>query len=271
MTAIYLDPSLRWTLPAVAVALILLTWRRSRLTSNLAGRLVSIAAFLLLAAPFLFALSALWLYYDDPDSFGDTLMTLWPLLMLLAAALAIRNLVRFRTVTLRSFLLLILLAAIHGAMLSQQLWGSTYAIWPLLAILIAELLVFLAGLPSIDATHRWFLPSIAGLVSLTLLICGTFYTISEERLTYLNIPDGPVEHSAFPQLGGASAPGPYLPDLDELLRYAAAKHSTERRHGPASRRRPCSTLFTGRTPQFPVLLFDRSNRSLLARRDSRAR
>ena len=28
-----------------------------------------------------------------------------------------------------------LLATIHGAFLSQQLWGSTYAIWPLLMLL----------------------------------------------------------------------------------------------------------------------------------------
>jgi hypothetical protein len=257
MAAIYSDPSLRWSLPAAVGALILLTWRRSRPTSILAGRLASIAAFLLLAAPFFYALSALWLYYDDPDSFGDTLMTLWPFLMLLAAALAIHSLIRFRNLTLRSFLPLILLAAIHGTMLSQQLWGSTYAIWPLLAILIADLMVFLAGLPSLHLAHRWLLPSLASLVSVTLLVCGAFYTVSEERLSYVDIPAGPVEHSAFPELAGASTPGPYLPELDEFLRYAAA--NIPRDDGIILLPGEDPFYFvTGRTPQFPVLLFDRS-------------
>ena len=35
------------------------------------------------------------------------------------------------------------LAAIHGTFMSQQLWGSTYAIWPLLVLLVAEMLAFL--------------------------------------------------------------------------------------------------------------------------------
>ena len=250
MAGIYSDPSLRWTLPAVAAALILLMWRRT------SGPLVPIAAFLLLAAPFFFALSALFLYYDDPDSFGDTLMTLWPLLMLLAAAHVVRNLIRFRNLALLSFLPLILLAAIHGTMLSQQLWGSTYAIWPLLAILIADLLVFLAGLPSL-AANRWFLPSLASLASVTLLVCGAFYTFSEERLSYVNIPAGPVEHSAFPQLAGASTPGPYLPELDELLRYAAA--NIPQNDGIILLPGEDPFYFvTGRVPQFPVLLFDKA-------------
>ncbi len=257
MAAIYSDPTLRWTLPAALAALILLAWRLPQLTSVKAGSLFSIAAFLLLASPFFFVLSAVWLYYDDPDSFGDTLITLWPFLMLLTAALAIRSLIRFRNLTLRSLLPLILLAAIHGTMLSQQLWGSTYAIWPLLAILIADLLVFLAGRPSFQTAHRWFLPSLASLVSVTLLVCGAFYTISEERLSYVNLPDGRVEHSAFPQLAGASTPGPYLPQLDEFLRYAAA--NIPQNDGIILLPGEDPFYFaTGRTPQFPVLLFDRS-------------
>jgi hypothetical protein len=251
MAAIYSDPSLLWTLPAATAALILLTWRRT------SGWRFSIAAFLLLAVPFFITLSALWRYYDDPDSFGDTLVALWPFLMLLAAALAVRNLIRFRSLTLRSLLPLILLAAIQGTLLSQQLWGSTYAIWPLLAILIADLLAFLASRPPLQAASPWFISSLARLVSVTLLVCGAFYTISEERLSYVNIPDGPVEHSAFTQLAGASTPGACLPEFDELLRYAAT--NIPRNDGIVLLPGEDPFYFvTGRTPQFPVLLFDKS-------------
>lgn len=252
MAGIYSDISLRWTLPAVAVAIVLLAWPRK------ASRLwISIPAFLLLATPFLFVLSALFLYYDDPDSFGDTLVTLWPLLMLVAATAAIYNIVRFRSFAQRSFLPLILLAAIHGTMLSQQLWGSTYAIWPLLVILIADLLVFIAGLGGLIGANRWFMPSIGTLIGVTLVVCGAFYTVSEERLSYINLPAGPVEHSAFPQLAGASAPGPFLTELDEFLRCAAANIPTNDGLILIPGEDPFYFV-TGRTPQFPVLLFDRT-------------
>jgi hypothetical protein len=252
MAGIYSDASLRWSLPAVVLAIALLTRPR-----KVASLWTSIAAFLLLAAPFLLVLSALFQYYDDPDSFGDTLVTLWPLLMLVAAAAAVFNIVRLRSFALRSFLPLNLLAAIHGTMLSQQLWGSTYAIWPLLAILIADLLVSLAGLTELNGANRWFMPSIATLIGVTLLVCGAFYTVSEERLSYINLSAGPVEHSAFPQLAGASAPGPWLPELDEFLRYAEANIPQNDGLILLPGEDPFYFI-TGREPQFPVLLFDRT-------------
>ena len=80
-----------------------------------------------MAAPFLFTLASLFLY-DDADERGDSLLALWPLLLILAAAMAIANLFRLRReLSLRAFLPLVLLAAIHGTFMSQQLWGSTYA------------------------------------------------------------------------------------------------------------------------------------------------
>ena len=62
----------------------------------------------------------------------------------------------------------------------------------------------------------------AAVIAATLLVCGGVYTASEERLSYARLPDGPVEHSTFPQLAGMAVAGPYLPDFEELLRYAAA-------------------------------------------------
>jgi len=51
-----------------------------------------------------------------------------------------------------------LLAAIHGTFLSQQLWGSTYGIWPLLILLLAELLASLAAFTARANVNRWFTP-----------------------------------------------------------------------------------------------------------------
>ncbi len=247
MLAVFRDPSLLWALPCVVAALALL-----RVAPPQRLRWTRIAAFALLAAPFLFTLASL-LIYDDADERGDSLLALWPLLLLLAAAMAIANVFRLRRQpSLRGFFPLILLAAIFGTLMSQQLWGSTYAIWPLLALLVAELLAYI---DSTRAASRGFVPTFAALISVTLLVCGGFYTASEERLSYLNFPDGPVQHSAFPQLAGMATPGPYLPELDELLRYAEA--NIPQNDGLILLPGEDPFYFaTARVPRFPVLLFD---------------
>jgi hypothetical protein len=256
----YRDPTLRWMLLSVAIALILLQLphpSRSP-TARRVGtkfRWMRIAAFALLAAPFLLTL-AFPLLYDDPDTRGDSLLALWPLLLLLATALALANLfVLRRRPSLRVFMPLVLLATIDGTFLSQQLWGSTYGIWPLLILLIAELLAFLGPFTARSNCPRWFTPALAAIISITLLVCGGFYTASEERLDYAYLPDGPPAHSAFPALKGLATPGPYLPEIDELLRYAQANIPFDDGILSIPGEEPLY-FATGRTPRFPVPFFD---------------
>ena len=256
----YRDPTLRWMLLSVAIALILLQLphpSRSP-TARRVGtkfRWMRIAAFALLAAPFLLTL-AFPLLYDDPDTRGDSLLALWPLLLLLATALALANLfVLRRRPSLRVFMPLVLLATIDGTFLSQQLWGSTYGIWPLLILLLAELLAFLGPFTERAHANRWFTPALAAIISMTLLVCGGFYTASEERLDYAYLPDGPPAHSAFPALKGLATPGPYLPEIDELLRYAQDNIPFDDGILSIPGEEPLY-FATGRTPRFPVPFFD---------------
>jgi hypothetical protein len=145
----------------------------------------------------------------------------------------------------------------QGTFLSQQLWGSTYAIWPLLALLIAEMIAFLASIDSTsDAPQTHFLaPSLAAIISATLLICGALYTVSEERLSYAQLPDGPALHSSLPALKGMAISGPYLPEFEELLRFSAKEIPLSDGLILIPGEDPFY-FATGRTPQFPVLLFD---------------
>jgi hypothetical protein len=260
MLGVYRDPTLAWTLPSVAVALLLL-WAAHPTSGFIAPKAASkrlwtrIAAFALLAAPFLFTLGSL-LLYDDADERGDSLLALWPLLLVLGAALALANLFALRRrPCLRAFLPLLLLAAIHGTFLSQQLWGSTYGIWPLLILLLAELLAFLGPFSARAPASPWFVPGLAALISITMLVCGAFYTVSEERLSYANLPGGPPSHSSFPALAALAAPGPYLPEIDELLRFAQASIPFEDGIVLIPGEEPFY-FATGRAPQFPVPLFD---------------
>jgi hypothetical protein len=266
MLSVYSDPSLAWTLPCVAGALLLLALkqrtrvphpRRDFVFAAKVGssRWPAMAAFALLAAPFVFTLASL-ARYDDADERGDALLALWPLVLVLAAALALAHLVRLRRqLTLRAFMPLLLLAAIHGTFLSQQLWGSTYGIWPLLVLAIAELLAFLGPFAAREGGNRWFTPALAAVISITLLVCGGFYTASEERLSYANLPDGPAAHSAFPELAGLATPGPYLLEIDELLRYAQANIPFDDGIVLLPGEEPFY-FATGRAPRFPVPFFD---------------
>jgi hypothetical protein len=252
MLGVYRDPSLLWKLPSVAAGLLLLRTRFAKV------RWAKIIALALLVAPFIYTLSSL-LIYDDADERGDTLLALWPLLLILAAALALFNLIeQRRDLTLRRFLPIILLVAINGTLMSQQLWGSTYAIWPLLIILAADQIAFLAALefPVSPVVLRPISPlAITTVLSLTLFVCGGFYIASEERLSYAQLPDAPPDHSTFPQLAGMATPGPYLSNFDELLRYAKANIPVSDGIVLLPGEDPFY-FASGRAPQFPVLLFD---------------
>jgi hypothetical protein len=235
----YRQTSLLWTVPTafVGVALLRSSFRNQRWARP--------AALALLAAPFLWTITALALT-NDPDDRGDQLLSLWPHLLLLAVALAAANLrprVLRTNPALSTMLPIILLATIHGAFLSQQLWGSTYAIWPLLMLLIAAML---AQIPSIAGP-------LAVVITGTFLLCGSLYAASHDRLSYVHL-DGPESHATLPQLGGLTTPGPWIPAFEELVRF-----TSEIPPGDGILLLPGENPFyfaTGRVPQFPVLLFD---------------
>lgn len=245
MLSVYSDPQLLWKLPCILAALVILSRFKARWSRPV--------ALIALAAPFVYTLCTLFIY-DDADERGDSLLALWPMLLILAAALALWNLRTLRLhCEITPVLPILILIAIHGTLMSQQLWGSTYAIWPLLILLVAEMTAFLAEFA--DNESRRVAPLTAAIISATLLACGAYYTFSEERLSYAQLPAGPVQHSAFPRLSGMSATGPYLSDLDDLLRYADV--NIPRVDGLILIPGEDPFYFTsGRRPQFPVLLFD---------------
>jgi hypothetical protein len=248
----YGQGALLWTLPAALAGLALVRRQGPGAQSmaqshrDMGGMRYRLVAFILLAAPFLWTIASLALT-TDPDDRSDQLLSLWPHLLLLAALLTLYNL-RPRNLrsnpNLNSLLPLVLLATIEGTFLSQQLWGSTYAIWPLMMILIAALL----------AQIRTLARPLAAVIAATLLLCGGLYATSHERLNYIHL-DGPLTHATLPQLRGLATPGPWIPDFEELVRYT----NSEIPANDGILLLPGEVPFyfaTGRTPQFPVLLFD---------------
>ena len=257
MLHIYTDPTLLWTLPATAAALTLLyaasktttkpgaPFMPSHLGHEWVRKLLAPAAYLLLTLPFLHTL----LYATpstDADDRAAALITLWPLILILATLQALYHL---RKPTLTHLTPFLILAAINGTLLSQQLWGSTYAIWPLFILLLATLLT---ALPKSSL-------ALTATIAATLLLTGTLYTLSNERLSYAKITQdqaaGPPTTSTLPTLRGLTTPGPWLPAFDELVRYTEQNIP----HQDPILLLPGEDPFyfaTGRAPQFPILLFD---------------
>jgi hypothetical protein len=242
MLSIYHQQELLWMLPSVALGAGLLCFGSAK-------RWKQIAACVLLLAPLFYPVVGVFLY-DDADSRGDLLLALWPLLLVLAALVALAQL--RHGLTLRAAIPLLMLTAIHGTLLSQQIWGSTYALWSFFSLLTAELILAIRRL---RGSAPWIPPTLAGVTGVVLLLCGGLYTASEERLSYAAMPEETAVRATLPELAGMAAPGPYLPQFEELLRYVRNNIPT----GDGILLLPGEDPFyyaTGRRPRFPVLLFD---------------
>jgi hypothetical protein len=207
-------------------------------------------ATILLAAPFLWPLFYL-LRDSDPSERAERLINIWPVLLVVSFVSAIVSLRRRQGMA--CILPFIIIAAIHGCFMSQQLWGSTYGIWPLFMILVAITLVdFSRWLPqSAELVTVLF----TSLLTVSLLIAGAFYAASHERLSYANLEDGELKRATLPQLKGLATRGDWIPNFEELVRYA----NTQIPADAGILLLPGEDAFyyaTGRRPQFPVLLFD---------------
>lgn len=264
MLGIYSDKILIvWLALIASGALSLWLYRR------LDKRLLAVFSVLLMAAPFVWPAIYLWRDSDSSER-ADRLLNVWPVLLVFSFVVAIVKLKRRRGPAL--VLPFVLIATIQGAFMSQQLWGSTYAIWPLFMILLAmtiagltrfrleaELVPQSAGRPGPPSKQAdefyWFQLPLIALIVISLVISGSFYLKSHERLDYANLDDGELQHSSLPQLKGMATRGDWIPDFEEMVRYTDA-------HIPLDEGilvLPGEDLFyftTGRTPRFPVLLFD---------------
>ncbi len=269
MLAIYQGKILLLWLAIFAAGAILLWFSRR------GQRVLALVSALLMSAPF--AWPAIYLLRDqDASERADRLIGVWPVLLIVAFVVAVAS-IRRRT-GMALVLPFILIAAVNGNFMSQQLWGSTYAVWPLFMILFASAIAGLASIRSLASVRldaglvpqlpgptsppskpwidqqSWTIP-LTAIVVASLLISGAFYVRSHERLDYANLADGEMNRSTLSQLKGLSVRGPWLPDFEELVRYS----ETNLPRDDGLMLIPGEDLFyytTGRRPRFPVLLFD---------------
>jgi hypothetical protein len=204
----------------------------------------------LMAAPFAWTVLYLFLETDTSER-AERLLSLWPLLLVVSFVLATRSLIRGPSMV--SLLPFILIGTVAGAFLSQQLWGSTYAIWPFLMILFACVLTELHTL-AVERTGRE-LEWLAAVAAVCVFVAGGFYVASHERLDYADVSGGEIARSGLPALAGLATRGPWIPEFEELVRFS--DRAIPKNEGLLMI--PGEDLFyytTGRQPQFPVLMFD---------------
>jgi hypothetical protein len=240
--AIYQDPYLPIWIAFFALGVLLGLWRLEGAWALLSALLFSVP----------FAWPAIYLLIDsDPSERADRLLALWPALMIVSFGIALLSL-RQRT-DLSTLLPFILIGTINGALMSQQLWGSTYAIWPLFIILLSCSLNNVALLSKQSSV--WMTVPTAILVSTFLLIAGGAYVWSHERLDYAKLDDGQLAEATLPELKGLSMRGNWIPNFEQLAHYAEQEIPGE----DAILMLPGEDLFyytTGRQPRIPVLMFD---------------
>ena len=210
---------------------------------------IALGSALIMSVPF--AWPTIYLFYDqDSSERAERLFVLWPVVLIISFVLAIVTIKkRYGWSRVLPF---VLIATVNGAFMSQQLWGSTYAIWPLFMILFAEIIVSISILLK---ERTWTLLPLTATTALSLLISGAFYIRSHERLDYANLDEGVLTKSTLPQLKGMATRGAWLPNFEELVRYT--EREIPRDNGILII--PGEDLFyytTGRRPLFPVLSFD---------------
>jgi hypothetical protein len=246
MFAAYRNPLLFVWLVAFAAGVVLLQYNRR------GGRARVLASIALMGAPFAWA--ALYLLVEtDAAERAERLLALWPLAMMVSLVLSAWN--ARRGLNLTRLLPFILIGTIQGAFLSQQLWGSTYAIWPLLIILLAGILVDISELNGKGSSRE--IELLAGIAALCIFIAGGFYAASHERLNYADVSTGEVARSVLPPLAGLSVPGQWIPEFEELAHFSEREIPKDE----GLLMIPGEDLFyytTGRRPRFPVLMFDRT-------------
>lgn len=242
MLAIYRDQSLPISLAFFVLGTFLLWWGRTAGWASVSAIVV--------VAPFLWP-SVYLLLETDPSERADRLLNLWPALLIASLVIGV---LRLRLKLQFSGLLpFIVVGTANAAFMSQQLWGSTYGIWPLFFILVGCSLVSLPGLFELPFSRFTFTFSL--FFSVSMLIAGASYVWSHERLDYAKLSEGKLAQATIPELKGLATRGRWMPDFEELAEYVEREIPRE----DAILMLPDEDLFyytTGREPRFPVLQFD---------------
>jgi hypothetical protein len=177
-------------------------------------------------------------------------LTLWPLAMI-ASCLASGIAITRQGLSLPRLLPFVVGGVATASFLSQGVSGSSYALWPLLAIAVAEPVRGLVeGARDRHDLVRIAIPMAAALV----FFSGATYALGEYRLGFVDL-NGQVARSTYPSLAGLATPGDYAPELDDALAAITALIPADEKFIAFPGEDPIFFALA-RPPRFPVTQFN---------------
>jgi hypothetical protein len=199
-----------------------------------------------------FGISLLAIPVMTPLFFGSAYLPLLVPAALVSALVAAMRLLR--VARLQSVTVMVCLAAAWGALYSQ-VFGSTFALGPLLVVMLSSCFLRLGPEASATISNRWLE---AGLVAL-LFALGVSYALGRDRLSFAGANSPlPIHRVTWAPMRGFSAPGPYLENLEELVDFFHTRIPAADRFMAVVGEDPLYFILD-RKPAFPVLQFDTTN------------
>jgi hypothetical protein len=141
---------------------------------------------------------------------------------------------------------------VHASFMSQGVGGSSYGVWPLLVVALAAPAGIL--LHHAAETDRRPVTTLLVAVVAMLTVVGYLHVARGERLGFVD-RQVDVQHATLQVLAGVAAPGPYVADLERLVRRSDVLIP----RGDSVVVLPGEDPFffaTRREPQFPATTFD---------------
>ena len=151
----------------------------------------------------------------------------------------------------QSVTVMVCLCAAWGALYSQFFW-STFALGPLLVVMLSSCFLRPGIEASTTMSSRWLE---GGLVAL-LFTLGVSYSLGRDRLSYAGANSAlPIHRATWAPMRGFSAPGPYLENLKELVDFFQTRIPPADGFMAVVGEDPLYFILD-RKPAFPVLQFD---------------
>ena len=179
-------------------------------------------------------------------------LALWPLATLAACASGIVAIAR-DGLSLPRLLPFVVAGVATASFLSQGVMGSSYALWPLLAVCVADPV---RGLVARAPTRRHLLFITTTASAALVCLAGATYALGQYRLGFVDLR-GPVASSTYPSLAGLATPGDYAPELDNALASIAALIPPNEPFIVFPGEDPIYFAM-GRPPRFPITQFNRT-------------
>lgn len=160
-------------------------------------------------------------------------------------------------------LALLLLGVVNASFLAEDVWGSTFGIYPLLAILLTLIYFLLteqgetadSQSPSRFKDHRLLIRNLFILQGIAMTVILVYMIQTNYRLDYVDLR-GPIQSSSTPSLKGLRTPGPWIKEMDQFLEFARKEIPIDERVLLIPEEDPFYFALQ-REPSFPLVEFNR--------------